>query len=180
MAEDLLGVRPASALSTLRIWLPLLVAAAAWIHHRRIRAARRRYHLLAPKDREIIVLAVIFAVHNGAIERGQIGRGQIRKPARVLADLLDREVHLVDEALRRLIAHGHLAGVCGGTLWHLATHIEITDFGRDFHTRHLYTPGVSHELAPWGALVHSPTGTGPGGAPRLVNLPREESRPPAP
>lgn len=168
-------------------WLlaPLLVVAAVWVSHRRARAARRAFHTLEPSNRELLVKGVLFVVHNGAIEKGQTARGYVRKPAQVLADLLTLEVRLVDEALRRLIEHGYLNGVRGGTAWHLTTHIETTPKGRRFHEEHFGDAGGVLDLSPLGLVVLS--GEAPAfpslrEVPDMLVLPRTEdpARPPQP
>jgi len=180
MADEWLAVRPFSVLNAARIWIPLLLVGICWSKHRRITAARARYYRLCAHDRETLVQATLFSVHRGDIEKHQTEHGYVRKPARVLADRLDREVHLVDECLRRLVAHGYLSGVCGGTRWHLATHISTTEAGRSLRAEH--AAGRPEELAPWGALICRPVAADDQASARLVALPREDSaqRTPAP
>ncbi|GAB3248234.1 hypothetical protein [Kineosporia babensis] len=142
-----------------------LIAAAGWLAYRPVRGGRRAFHLLPPAERELVVKALLFVVHNGAIEKGQAGRGYVRKPARVLADLLALNVHTVDEALRKLVEHGYLGGVTGRSAWSLTTHIETTPKGRSFHLEHFGASGGVFALEPLGLVILSSE------SPRFPSLP---------
>ncbi len=137
---------PDSIASAFGYWVPLLLASIGWLSYRRVRNARRAYWALAPSERELVVKALLFVVHNGAIEKGQHAPGYARKPALVLADLLDLNRHTVDEGLRRLIEHGYLGGSRGASAWTLTTHIELTAKGHSFYDRHFGRTGGVYDL----------------------------------
>jgi hypothetical protein len=174
---------PDSIASAVGYWIPLLLASLGWLSYRRVRNARRAYWSLPPTERELVVKALLFVVHNGAIEKGQTAPGYARKPALVLADLLDLNRHTVDEGLRRLIEHGYLGGSRGSSVWTLTTHIELTTKGRSFYERHFGKSGGVYDLAPWGTVILSAPAPEPTSSPTLIRLPREKdktTRPPTP
>lgn len=138
-------------------WLlvPLLILTLVGLSYYRAHCRRRAFHQLPADRREILFKALLFVIHNGAIEKGQIARGPHRKPANVLGELLTLNAHTVDEGLRRLIERGHLAGVCGSSAWRLTTHIESTPKGCLFHEEHFGSAGGVLDLAAFGLTILS-------------------------
>jgi hypothetical protein len=165
---------PDSVASVFGYWVPALIAGLSWLSYRRVRNARRAYWSLPPSERELVVKALLFVVHNGAIEKGQSAPGYVRKPALVLADLLDLNRHTVDEGLRRLIQHGYLGGNRGTSVWTLTTHVELTTKGRAFYDRHFGRTGGVYDLAPWGTVILSAPAPEPSSVRNLVALSQEK------
>lgn len=168
---------PGSVASVARYWVPLLVVWIAWVNYRRVRNARLAYWTLLPTERELVVKALLFVIHNGAIEKGQSAPGYTRKPALVLSDLLDLNRHTVDEGLRRLIEHGYLGGSRGSSVWTLTTHVELTSKGKSFYEREFGASGGVYDLAPWGGVVLSTPAPEPPSVPSLIVLPGERDVP---
>jgi len=163
---------PGSIAAAARSWVPLLLVWIGLLHYRRVRRARRAYWSLPASERELVVKAMLFVVHHGAIEKAQSAPGYARKPALVLADLLDLNRHTVDEGLRRLIEHGFLGGSRGASVWTLTTHIELTPIGRSFCERQ-FGSGSGYDLAPWGTLIRKAPAAGPAPSRGLILLQRE-------